>query len=427
MLFPNSRRSVIRSSLAALGACTLLAAMPATTVAAPGSGSASLALGGKGKAAKALAASGVKVAAIAPAKKRRQRITLPVQNVTVGKSATVALRGGLRFKAGKRTLRLRAVRLTVKPRRVAISMKAGKRRVAVFAAKLRKGKAKLNRSDTTAKLVGATLTLTRKGARLLRAKLDAASIVAGKLGKLGVDAKPRAAGGGGGPGGGGPGGGGPGGGGPQSGPIKNEPPVMPRPESAVDVGGIAITWYPRDSFIRYLTSGIHPSTPQNGFFVSGGATKGAPMMSSSHPCSDVAYDGTPTDKFDYAYQYEPKFGWYDPPTQTAAIYGQGNVRFGWASHTIDLTASDPEIELNPTSPRTIFRFNGGAGTAYPNKRAVLTNLDLADQPTVSPDGKTRTYTAVRGRLSEDGQAVFADFYPPPNDEFGCVTVSFSTP
>jgi hypothetical protein len=381
----------------------------------------SLTLGGDGKAAETLTDGGVKTGSITPAKKRGQRITLPVQTVTVGKSATVALRGGIRFKAGKRALKLRSVRLILKPRQATISAKAGKRRVTLFAAALPKGKAKLDRADTTAKLTGAKLALTRKGAKLLRAKLAVDGITAGTLGKLRVDAKPRSGSGG------GPGGGGPGGGGPESGPIKNEPPVMPRPATAVDVSGIAITWYPRDSFIRYLTSGIHSSTPQNGFFVSGGAVKGTPLRSDAHPCSDVAYGGTQTDTFDYAYQYAPKSGWYDPATQAAAIYGQGNVRFRWESHTIDLTLSDPEIELNPTSPRTIFRFSGGAGTAYPNQRAVLTNLDLTGQPTISPDGKTRTYTAARGRLSEDGQAVFAGFYPPPNDEFGCVTVSFTTP
>jgi hypothetical protein len=398
-----------------------VALVPAAASAAAGSGAVTLTVGGKGKAAKALTARGVEIAAIAPAKKRGKRVALPVRDVAVGKAATVELRGGLRLETGKRVLKLRALRVRLAPRRATVSAKVGKGRVAVFAAKLPKGKAKLDRSKTTAKLAGAKLALTPRGARLLRAKLALPGIPAALLGRFTLNAAPRA-GSGGGAGGGGTGNGEApksDGGVPKSGPIKSEPPVLARPSTAVGVSAISIAWYPRDSWIRYLTSG---TDPQDGIFASGGATKAPPMETPDHPCSDAPYSGDGS--FDYAFGYAPKSGWYDPPTQTAAIYGQGSVRFRWQSHTIDLIASDPEIELNPTNPRTIFRFNGSGGTAYPDQRASLTNLDLTGQPTVV--GNTRTYTTVPGRLTEDGQSVFAGFYPPPNDGFGCITVTFTT-
>jgi Htaa len=406
--------------LTVLAASGVVALTPASSAAVAGAGEVTLTLGGSGKAARALAGAGVGVRPIAPAKKRRKRIALPVAGIAVGSSATVAARGGIRFKAGRRAAALRSIRLRLTAGRATVSAKTGGRRLVVLAAELPKGKARLDRADTTAAVAGAQLRLTAKAAAFLRAKLGVSAIRAGVLGQLAVDARPRR-GGADTPGPGGAGGGsGPGSGAPRSGPIAEaEPPAPSRPATAVDVSGIAIAWYPRDSWIRYLTSG---TGGQDGIFASGGATKQPPMATSDHPCSDVAYSGSGS--FDYGFGYAPRSGWYDPPSQTAAIYGQGSVRFKWESHGIDLIASDPEIELSPSGSRAIFRFAGSGGTAYPNQRAALTSLDLAGQPTVV--GNTRTYTAVRGRLTEDGQAVFAGFYPPPDDAFGCVTVSFTT-
>jgi Htaa len=423
----RNRRPRWRAAAALAFGCFAMAALPAATSASiAGSGDVTLAVGGDAKAAKALVRAGVRIVAMAPAKKRGKRVTLPVERIAVGRSATVVLRGAIRFKAGKRTAALRSIRLRLTARRATLSAKTGKRRLAVLTSKLPKGKTSLDRAAVTAKLSGARLALTPKAARLLGARLGVAGISAGALGRLAVTAGPKRSGAGGGttPGTGRPKASEPPPGAPKSGPIENGPPTLPRPATAVDVSDIAIAWYPRDSWVRYLTTGVTPSTPQNGFFASGGATKGPATTSASHPCSDVSYGGTPSDTFDFTYHYAPQSGWYDPPTGAAAIYGRGSVRFSWQSHDIDLVASDPEIELVPSNPRTIFRFSGSGGTAYPNQRAVLTELDLAGQPVVS--GNTRTYTAVRGRLSEDGQAVFAGFYPPPDDGFGCVTVSFTT-
>jgi hypothetical protein len=387
--------------LAALAACAVVAVVPATAAAAPGAGSASLTLGGSGKAAEALADGGVKAGSIAPAKKRGQRITLPVQTVTVGSSATVALRGGIRFKAGERILKLRSVRLVLKPRQATVSAKAGKRRVALFAATLPKGKAKLDRADTTAKLAGAKLVLTRKGAKLLRSKLAVDGIAAGKLGKLAVDAKPRS----GSPGGGGPGGGG---GGPESGPIKNEPPVLARPAGAVDVTSASLTWRPREAWIQYINGG-------EGTSVFDGVTNG-PLEVKPGSSASLVYSFL---GFPFA------SGWYHAPTGTAAIYLQGGVGFRWSDHGINFSSSKPEIEINGAASRAIFTFNGTESTKYDNQRGVL--VDLHPNPIQTPPGGTVTYTDIPATIPSDtGASVFAGFYA-ADTPFGTMTLSFTTP
>ena len=84
---------------------------------------------------------------------------------------------------------------------------------------------------------------------------------------------------------------------------------------------------------------------------------------------------------------------------------------------------------SPAPPRG--RSSASAAAAarpYPNQRASLLSLDTAGRPTVSNGGKTFTYSLMRGTLTADGVNVFAGFYTPPdNDEFGCVSVEFTTP
>jgi hypothetical protein len=59
---------------------------------------------------------------------------------------------------------------------------------------------------------------------------------------------------------------------------------------------------------------------------------------------------------------------------------------------------------------------------------VLIDLhpDQAASHIVSPDGKTHTYEQIPGTVPEESSdSVFAGFYL-PGDEFGWVSVSFST-
>lgn len=391
----SNRALRFRLPLSVVAACAALAAVPAAASAAPGSGGVNLTVGGG-----TLAASGVKVAAIAPAKKHGVRIALPIQTIAVGKSANVVLRGGIRFKAGKRSLKLRAFRLTLTSGRVSISAKAGKRRVTIFATGLSKGEAKLDRAKTTAKVAGAKLALTRRGARLLRKKLGVEDIAAGSLGKLGVDARPKTGGDGG-------SGGGSGGGGPQAGPLGTAPPILARPVGAVNVSSASLTWRPRESWIQYIHTG-------NGTSVSGGAVNGPLEVK----------DGDPTARV-YSFDFPFDSGWYEAATGKAAIYFQGGVGFRYSGHGIDFSSSKPEIEINGGASRAIFTFDGTEDTKYDNERGVLVNLHPS--PIQTPPNGPIAYTDVPATIpAETGASVFAGFYP-GNSEFGTLTVSFTTP
>jgi hypothetical protein len=207
---------------------------------------------------------------------------------------------------------------------------------------------------------------------------------------------------------------------PASGPLGSEPPLLARPATAVDVSDVQVSWYPRDSWVRYLSSGPGPN---DGVFFSGGA---GGVDSTASPCPDrpVASDAM----LPYTAHFTPRPSWYDVISGAAGVYGQGATTFRWQARGIDLTAADPEIEINGAASRAIFRFSGSGATAYPNQRATLLSLDTSAGPVVTNAGKTFTYSFVRGRLTADGVNVFAGFYTPPtNDEFGCVSVSFTTP
>ncbi len=207
---------------------------------------------------------------------------------------------------------------------------------------------------------------------------------------------------------------------PTSGALSNEPPPLARPLTAVDVGAVQLSWYPRDSWVRYASSGTGPG---DGILFAAGA---GGLLSSASPCPDRPNSSDA--QLYYTAQFTPRASWYDPVSGVAGVYGQGSVSFRWTGHGIDLTAADPEIEINGAASRAIFRFNRSGGTAYPNQRADLLSLDTAGGPTITNGGKTLTYNLMRGTLTANGVNVFAGFYTPPsNDEFGCVSVSFTTP
>jgi hypothetical protein len=207
---------------------------------------------------------------------------------------------------------------------------------------------------------------------------------------------------------------------PASAPIEGEPPVLARPATAVTVSGVQISWMPRDSWVRYVSSAVGAN---DGVVPGAGATG---VQSTASPCPD-----RPSSAYvplTYTVNFPAKESWYDPISGEAGIYGSGNVAFRYSAHAINLTASEPEVEINGASSRAIFRFSGSGGTPYPNQRVALETLDTSARPTVSPDGKALTYSLMRGRLTEDGEKVFAGFYTAPSDnEFGCLSATFTLP
>lgn len=395
-----------RLALAVLAALLLL----------PATAGASTTLTLRGAAVSSLRAQGVKLSAVAPARLRGSKLTLGARSAT---RAAVELEGGLRLRKGSRSLTVRGWRAALGARPALTALVGGKRRM------LLRVQGSVTTSGDAIALKGARLTLTSTGASAIKRALELRRLRSGTFGRVTlserVAATPTtpAAGGG---------------GTPSTTPITNEPPLLERPASAIDVSAATITWRVRDSFVQYLNAG---AKPDDGVLPVAPATADAPMRGclSSGGASDALLR--------YQFHFPFTRGWYDPASGKAALYFGGTVHFGYADHTIDLNAGEPEIELNGASSRAIFRFNGSGGTAVGNKREVLMNLAVAGGPVAAgcsadpgPAGLpavvdngngTRTYTLERvGGVIPDGAAetVFAGFYL-PGTPFGWVTVSFT--
>lgn len=203
-------------------------------------------------------------------------------------------------------------------------------------------------------------------------------------------------------------------------PISGEPTPLPRPLTAKTVENVSLKWFPRASWLAYVASGEGTTT----------ANGASSIFSTVPPCAAQpgsnegggSHSGV---SLPYEISFTPSESWFDPATNTASITGTGSVSFRFKSHTIDLTGSDPEIQLTPTTSQAIFRFPGAEGTPYPNQRVALLNL-TPTAPTI--EGNTYTYNLLRGTLTPNGENVFAGFYTAPtNNGFGCVSASFSVP
>ncbi len=142
-----------------------------------------------------------------------------------------------------------------------------------------------------------------------------------------------------------------------------------------------------------------------------------------------AEPASPGQSFPYEVDFVPAASWFDPASGQAAIDGAGSVSFRYRGHTINLTGSEPEIQLNGAASQAVFRFSGSEGTPYPDQRVALLSLATTGQPTstTTSEGKTTyTYSLLRGTLTPDGEKVFAGFYPAPtNNGFGCISASFT--
>jgi hypothetical protein len=308
-----------------------------------------------------LRASGAHLSATAPARVAGGRVTLPVSGGTV---AGIDHDGALTLRDGRRRVAMRSIRVRLGAYST-VSALVGGRRVTLFTAT---GKPKLDRDALTAAIKDARLTLTRAGGAAL-------GLPAGRIARLTVDADLAV------------------------------PPVPARPRGAVDLAAATIIWHPRESFVQYIHSG-------GGTTASRGATSGAPSVL---PGSDapLVYDFT----------FTATGGWFDPASGRARLTYRGTVHFGYPAHRISIDAKNPEIELDGTRSRAIFRL---AGTGAHDHRAVLTDLDPATG-TLSPDGRTHTFQQVPARIPRaPGASIFAGYYL-PGDPFGWITVNFTTP
>lgn len=395
---------------AGLATATFLVAVAALPATALGSqGSATLAL--DGPAARALRASGVRVSPLGPAQGGSRRVVLPLRAGLAGSSTTLlSYRGGLSLARAGERLRLRRLSLVLgdRPR---VSAQAGGEDIDLFRI-LSGGSRAVDPGAGSVALSGLPLKLTGEGARAITAGLGLERVRPRRFGTFAAQATGLTESGD--PGGkkaeeaaaGCPLPSGPG-------PTPEEPPaVATRPPGAADVTGASIDWHVRESFIRYIASG-------EGTSVSGGATADPPVLlpGASVPLS-------------YDFHFPFASGWLDsgadpadPADDTAALYFSGALRFQYSGHGIDLTTSDPEIEIAGGGSRAIFAIaeDGGAPA-----RQVLVNLDLGRAAAIRAAGGTYTYERVPGAIPPGtASSTFAGFYA-PGTEFGCFTVSFST-
>lgn len=400
MLFQVPRRSA--RSLLLPAAVTVAAglavggAASSATASDFGAGSVTLTNGSKG-----LKGQGVRWSAPSPVRvvNSRSRAVLPVESGTVTSVATLGLKGTVRLTKGNRRVTLTGLQVRLgKSSRVTGLVNGGKRRT-IGRLTVPSNRRKLDRTAATASASNARLTLTATTARQVRTQLRLRHVPSGRIATVAITGHVKDA--------------------PSPSTctaefcatgLGSEPPVLARPDGAVDVRSATLSWQPLDSFIRYINTG-------EGTSISGGATNGPrevlPGSSSS---------------FVYSFGFPFRGGWYDASSGTAATTFRGKVGFRFKSHTIDMSAAEPEIEINGDRSRVIFRMDGKDGTQLGGTRGVLIDLDLskAESRSVSPDGKTHSYVKVPGTIPANaGSSVFAGFYA-PGEGFGSVTLSFTT-
>jgi len=394
---PTACRTALAAGLAL--AATVFAAGPVAPASAQGAtrtaaattptGSSRLALEGKG--VRGLRKLGVKLAATKPVRVSRTALVLPVSTGALASTVRLDSKGTLVMRRGKRRLKLTALQVKL-ARKGSVTAKLGKRRITLFRVTPAKGKAmRINAATGRATLQSAKVTLPAGAGRRIRRALKLRRTPSGSFGTVTVIATFRP-------------------GRPIAKPLPGpEPPVLARPASAVDVTVNGIVWEPRTSFVNYMNT---QPAPNGGVYPSGGAAA-APG------------EGNPAFRF----TYRPLSGWWDAASQTAALYYAGTLNFRFFSHGIDIDTSNPEIELNGPASRAIFRLGGRRSTPYGNKRGVLVNLDPTTTvaPRCATAGKTVTCNDIPAKVPADaGQSVFAGFYQ-PGDQFGDISVSFTTP
>lgn len=385
------RPALARRGAPALCAAALLAAAlagpadaRAASAAASGDveGQATLTVGKRVAAARALRAAGVRISRIAPARARGGSLTFAPERVQVRSSSAgaVELAGGLRFRAGRRSVAVTGLRVGLGRRKGTVTGRLAGRRVTLLTFATGSARLALLAGPADVALSSTYATLTRSGARALARRLGRRGVKAGRLGTLALDAAADA--------------------GPPPAAKAGEPPVLARPSGAVTARDVAITWSVRESFINYL----------NGFggsvSASGGAKKGKARGEAR-----LVYD----------YRFRPYAGrsWHDRASDTTALYGRGTVRFRLAAHGIDLSVSDPEVELNGADSRVIFTVRERGGEA---RREVVMKLALV--PKARGRGGSVTYEMLPGSIPEgEATSLFAGFYQ-PGAEFGSMTVTF---
>ncbi|MEN0012235.1 MAG: HtaA domain-containing protein, partial [Solirubrobacteraceae bacterium] len=352
----------------------------------------------QGTASSSLTRQKVTVGVSAPAQLTKanttRRVLLPISAGTVATNSQITQTGSLTFARkvkGKRhvvTFSKLRLDLDAKP---ALSAVVGGKRLDLLALDLRRSEYTATASTSSVRIVSTRASLTKAAAAAIATKLALTSLKPGLLGVLGTTASLPAAGSTSTPGAISPG-------------VTAPTPVVTQTAASLDIAADTLTWHVRESFVQYLAQ----SGPIQ---ASGGATLGAPVAIGGQP--PLIYDAT----------FVPAGGWYDPSTGKALLKFTGTVRFSYPSHGIDITVSDPQIQLAGTDSQVVVTYGGSSASSYTGP-GVLATIDptKAKQTT---DGPTQTWTTTPGYVpASSASSVFAGFYA-PGDPFGVFTFSLT--
>lgn len=190
--------------------------------------------------------------------------------------------------------------------------------------------------------------------------------------------------------------------------VPPEPGAFPRPEGATDVVDATLVWRVRPSWVQYVASGRPPAAVR-------GAIPGASEVIDSQP------------PLVYEFSFPFSSGWVEDGIggiESASVEGSGGVYFRYCGSSnvykgINFAVHSPELEVDGSSARLIFRIEGIDATPFPDTRAVVVDLVPASPLT---DGPTTTWEAMPGSVPSGALGVFAGFYA-PGAEFGSVTVT----
>lgn len=391
-------RTRLRHLLALLALAALVVAAAPAHAAAPAKKPGATRLILAKPAQKALLKRGIELRGGGAASRRGRRLVLPVRSGSVRSSvALVRHAGAIVLRAGRRTAKLRQPRLNVVAGAGNLTARLGRYRYTV--SRLRGvDEVPFNPIEGLVRFSGARVKLTAEMRRMLGRRLGGVRLPR-VLGRLGVNARVAIA----------P-------------PDTAEPDSLPRPDTAVDVESVQIRWRIRESFVCYLHVQGGP-----GLSLAGGVIGQPEPYPPSHLSSECS--GNPSGQLIYTVEYpsEAASGWYDPETGTAALYGEGSVRFDKDVFGLHVETRAPEIELAGPDSRLIHTYL----EAGEQRRGVTADLDLDavdSVVTTDPDGnEVHTLLRVPGSVPDGPtKGRLAGFYP-PGDPFGWVTVSFAVP
>lgn len=393
--------SVLFALLAALIAAALVLALAPSPAGATATTTDSVVTIPLGKSGAGFRAKGVRVSAISPARivKNELRLKTSDISVTTATSAGVVLRGGLKLKRGKRTLKIQGLLVEARNKKISITGKLGKKRVTVLSGAASVGVVQGVAQQVVAPAI--SVKLATKARRTFRSSLKLKKTPSAKLGTLVAFVKAELP--------------------------KSETPTeavlqdlagapLARPGSAVDVGGSSFKWWMRDSWVNYIDFSI-PLEP---------AVGDAPIANSGHVCQDIV----PVDKSrQYATNFPFKSGWWDAASQTGYFSYSGSVR--WyairpGGTVIDITASDPEIEINGAASRLIFTMRDASENTL--KRGAFVSLNSStplNSVALAPGGGTSRLKSTI--FLDPATSPFGSFIGQytSNPGWGCVDLGFT--